>query len=102
MEKLKEIEWNYIPQTYTPLQTDWNQTLHTKINQIWATNKSGDKMSMIIPIKFKSLMESLEYYRFFDQKYNITFTDEDIDYINIDGCKLVIKNYQIETEGQNQ
>lgn len=104
---LKELDWDYIPQTYTPPQEQWNQTLHTKINQIWANNRlcygsptglyefEKKKISMGIPLKFKPLIESLEFYKVFDQKYNITFIDEDRDYIDIGGCKLRIKNYQV-------
>ena len=109
--KMKELDWDYTPAipTTPPLQLDWNQTLHTKINQIWANNRlcygypktveqmplyAGRKILMEIPLKFKSLIESLEFYRLFDQKYVVKFIDEDRDYINIGGCKLTIKNYK--------
>lgn len=106
--KLKELDWDYTPAipTEPPLQIDWNQTLHTKINQIWANNRlsygnptglyefNNKKLQMVIPLKFKPLLESLEYYKLFDQKYIVTFVDEDRDYIDIGGCKLTIKNYK--------
>ena len=86
------FEWNYEPMSgMTEYQEDWNQTLLTKINQVYATNrpnffKLGYLPVIYVPNKFYPLFKSLLY---FDEKsatlagrYFIGFYDCDVNYIS--------------------
>jgi len=80
---------------YYETQWEWNQTLSTKINQISAkiyekSRKSGIK-TIQVPNKYRSLLESLDYYsngnndQNFDAtlsgRYNIKYVDDGNDII---------------------
>lgn len=64
----KEFEWSYKPPVTSEnfdTQTDWNQTLITKFNQI-VTDEFIDydveTHQFFVPRKYQSLIESLEFY----------------------------------------
>ena len=96
--KLKEATWDYQMPKPVPiygLQTDWNQTIVTKLNQIWATNRPFDGLvKMTIPNKFKPIFESLLYYDQLQTRYEIEYTDTNVDNLNVGGCILSIKNFK--------
>lgn len=60
----------------------------------------NDPINIVIPIKFKPLIESLLYYKKEKQmisgKYLVSFTDDDSNIITIDGNKLEILNFKHE------
>lgn len=99
--KLKEIAWDYNMPTDgywgATTQKDWNETICTTLNRIWATNRPFDRpVKMTIPNKFKSLFENLEYYKQLCTRYEIEFSNIDVDNINVGGTILVIKNFKPE------
>lgn len=96
---LKEISWSYtMPKVYSfasAAQEDWNQTLVTILNQIWATNRPFDsKVKMSIPKKFEGLFKTLIYFDQLSNRYEIEFIESEFDYINVGGTILHIENYK--------
>ena len=90
------ITWNYNPPDNANekiIQDDWNQTLVTEFNKIYAlsTENSNDTlckkynslMKIVVPIKFKLLIESLSTYK--DEKigdrYIVDFFKHEIDFL---------------------
>ena len=91
-------KWNYklpIPQPMWDTQTDWNQTLITKFNML--TVGVHEKTLIKVPNKFKSLIESLEFYDKTDSsignKYSVEFVDSDDNIINVGDKELEVENF---------
>jgi hypothetical protein len=98
MEKIKEISWSYNHPEYGKLdgsiQIDWNQTLCTILNIIGKSYMHTDKNAkMIIPKKFEGLFRSIVYYNQYVDRYEIEYSDEDINYVMVGKCKLFIENF---------
>ena len=106
MEKIKELNWNYqmpIPVVLYDAQPDWNQTIVTKLNQIWATNRPFDvvPVAITVPNKFKDIIESLMFYdketRMMSNRFIFEFIDTDVNYLDYGGvAKLYIDNFKTE------
>lgn len=100
----EEYSWNSkCPDNSLPfaLKVDWYQTIVTTLNRIHAENKK--KLNVLIgikvPIKYVNIIKSLYYYYYNDNKtigevYLVEFIDDDLDYIDIQGIKLKIENYE--------
>ena len=102
------VEWDYMGHRQTEYpnsnQRDWNQTLVTKFNMLGARLhglhiKPINGLKVLIPNKFRELIEDLEY---FDKetnmlcgRFSIWFTEEDSDIIDIGTLKLKIINYEL-------
>jgi hypothetical protein len=100
--KLKEATWDYqIPRT-TPIvfwdsQKDWNETICTKLNHIWAANRPfSGRVKMTVPTKFQPLFENLMFYDQLQKRYEITYEYSGLDMINVGGCILHIINFKSE------
>lgn len=91
-------KWNYAEmqnkENFFGTQKDWNQTLVTMINQVSDKNYPT---TILVPKKFQSLIESLEFYKLgkIGNKYNVNFTESTNDIIELDGKKLLIENYNV-------
>lgn len=81
-------EWNYKippPVQLWNSQKDWNQTLHTKLNEL-SVEVNGE-IEIKSPVRFKSLFESLEFYDSKSNKlgnrFNFSFfsSDENVIYV---------------------
>lgn len=88
--------WNYQnPANDSTVQTDWNQTLHTKINQM-----TGMKPAKIYAaMKFKQLFETLLFYdkdtQLISGIYSVNYVSNiDDNCLNIEGNILEIINYK--------
>lgn len=104
------IEWDYkIPKEYNifdDAQNDWNQTLVTKINEIAIYrsqyyDKKGIKKPdspLKVPLQFVNLLNSLVYYdkknNILGGRYNVLLMWSTVDYIELDGFKVKILNYE--------
>ena len=91
-------KWNYklpIPQPMWDAQTDWNQTLMTKFNMLAVG--VHEKILIKIPNKFKTLIDSLEYYDdnnlTIGNKYIVEFIDSDSNIINVGDKELEVENF---------
>lgn len=102
--KFHQHVWNYnYPNDFdigfNDIQYLWNQTLMTKLNFINAVLYSAHmerNKTIVVPIKFKKLIESLEFYTADTDTithYCIKFIDDDVDYFNVQGVPLKIENY---------
>ena len=95
MKKIKELNWNYQMPEPTPLyayQEDWNQTICTKLNQIWATNRPFDTVPVVlkVPNKFKDIIESLLFYNKERKTLSNRFVFEFIEAVSAAfGCVIV-------------
>jgi len=96
--------WDYkIPSKYNKdndfiFQIDWNQTLITTLNVITKNIKNNVEIVIcIVPIKYKTLIESLSFYNKETMTYNnykFVFTNETVDVIKINNnIELKILNY---------
>lgn len=103
MGKKKEYKWSSkCPDKTLPinLRIDWNQTIVTVLNRIHAENKK--KLNVLIgikvPVKFENIIKSLYYYdsdnNTIGNVYLVEFIDDDLDYMDIEGIKLKIENYE--------
>jgi hypothetical protein len=77
----------------------WAQTLVTAFNSVALENNffHKSKIEVIVPEKFRKLIESLIFYNngVVGDKYYTEFVDEDCDFITLEGCELKILNYEI-------
>jgi len=100
MGRKKEYKWNYKSPKDTPYYFDWNQTIVSTLNRIHGENKK--KLNVLIgikvPIKFENIIKSLYYYNSINKTigdvFLIEFIDDDLDYMDIEGIKLKIVNYE--------
>lgn len=92
---MRTLEWDYLF-TGEPNE-DWNQTLMTCINMLCETPTYPKTID--VPIKFNPLIKSLIFYKndgkymMIGDLYYVVYIITDIDYIEIDNNKLIIKNY---------
>lgn len=88
---MKEIEWDY--NYFGKPNKDWNQTIVTLFNSV---SDDESEHTLNVPIKFKELIESLVYYLPNENRigrYLVNYVTEDLDYIELNGNKIKIKNY---------
>lgn len=90
--------WDYImPTGSSPeLQNDWNQTLVTALNNVVYTNSIRTRpVTVLSPIKFKPLFESLFFYEngSLSGKYTISFTSDNSDIIKVGDYNLEMLNF---------
>lgn len=99
-----EYKFQYDP---FEMQKDWNQTLVTQFNLINASLHAAEivKSKIInVPEKFRSLIESLEYFnpekQMLSSNYIIKFVKREGNcrYIDVQGVPLKIENFNTEIE----
>jgi hypothetical protein len=93
--------WNYEPpkNLQAASQEDWNSTIVTAFNCVVSgnnLNKLGEKIDILVPNKFKNLIESLFFYEngVIANRYNVDFIDDNSNLIFIGGCELEILNFK--------
>lgn len=90
-------KWSYkipAPQQMWNTQKDWNQSLMVKFNML--SNGKHEKTLIMVPNKFKSLIESLHLYdnSTIDSKYIVEFIDVDSNIINVGDKKIEVENFE--------
>jgi hypothetical protein len=89
-------KWDYKVEPVIYPQKDWNETLIVKLNKL-SVNKGYD-IVVLIPNKFKPLIESLERYdpiiKKIGHRFNAIFVNEDSNIIMVGYEELEIVNYQ--------
>ncbi len=96
-------KWNYklpIPQPIWDIQKDWNQTLLTKFNMLSVGIHT--EITIKVPQKLKSLIDSLEFYNPLTNKIGIKFTVEfiesDNNIIYVGESELEVENFEINVD----
>ena len=96
-ENMKKWIYNMPSNNYFGEQTDWNQTLLTKFNQLAVDMPYPLKIE--VPNKFKELIESLGYYNENNMtvgiRYIVEFIDSEEDIIYVCGKELFIDTKSI-------
>lgn len=90
-------KWSYAPPTQRlwATQTDWNQTLIVKFNEL---SRDVHEIVMVeVPNQFRELIESLEFYDesnlTIGTKYVVKFITSDNDTINVGSEELGITDF---------
>jgi hypothetical protein len=96
-----DSKWNYkgyeteLNGNYYGDQTDWNETIVTKFNQL-SIDTNGHN-TIRVPNKFKQIINNLVYYsqstNKINERYNIEFIETDENIIYVGENKLEILNY---------
>lgn len=90
------LKWDYLEgERRHGSQFDWNQTIVTKLNEL-----TSFKASVVsVPVKFKSIFETLFYYneksQILSSKYKIEYTELNSNILTTNDGTLEIINYEI-------
>ena len=89
-------KWNYklpIPQPFWDAQKDWNQTLLTKFNKLSVGIHT--EITIKVPLKLKSLIETLEFY---DQQTNKIGSRFIVEFIESNDNIIYVGEFELEVE----
>ena len=96
-------KWNYklpIPQPIWDAQKDWNQTLLTKFNML--SIGIHTEITIKVPQKLKSLIDSLEFYNPLTNKigsrFTVEFIESDSNIIYVVESELEVENFEMNVD----